>query len=70
MPLVRVDWVAKRLDLHVVRPGSRKHRRALLSSFSGKYVASMNGYWPRVFRCLFSSGGSEELRFAIRSGVG
>ena len=42
------------------------------SSFvvSGKYVASMNGFLPRVFRYLFSSGGSEELHFAIRSGVG
>ena len=40
------------------------------SVFSGRYVASMNGYWPRFFRYTFSSGGSEELHFAIRSGVG
>ena len=40
------------------------------SSFvvSGKYVASMFGYWPRVFRYLCASGGSEDLPFAIRSG--
>ena len=42
------------------------------SSFvvSGKYVASMNGFWSRVFRYFFSSLASEELHFAIRSDVG
>ena len=69
MLLVRVDWVAKRLDLHVVRPGSRKHRRA---SFRFILVSTSLFFTDTGFVSLdFGSreGFDEELPFAIGYGV-